>query len=150
MNLYPVETKRQIFAQIYVCNGCCCGQTGKGHPDVPIEWLKAEFKQRKLIRNVQITISGCLGPCDTPNVVGILLPEAGMRWFGFLCEFWQYESLVDWATDVKEAASPLPLPAWLNAHELDPFAGWKAKRDENRLEGFGVEACCVSTANPLG
>jgi hypothetical protein len=119
--IYPLTTKRQVFAQIFVCNGCCCGRTDKGHPAVPLDWLKAEFKARKLIRNVQITISGCLGPCDVPNVVGILTLSQGMRWFGHLTEFWQYESLVEWATEVKAAQEEIPLPAWLKAHALDPF-----------------------------
>jgi hypothetical protein len=120
MTLYPVDTKRQVFAQIFVCNGCCCGRMEKGNPAVPLDWLRAEFKARKLIRNVQITISGCLGPCDVPNVVAILLPE-GMQWFGNLTEFWQYESLLDWASQVKAAQRVLPLPLWLHQHALNPF-----------------------------
>ncbi|MBY0375157.1 MAG: (2Fe-2S) ferredoxin domain-containing protein [Bryobacteraceae bacterium] len=119
---YPLETKRQVLAQIFICNGCCCGQTGKGNPPVPLEWLKAEFKARKLIRNVQITVSGCLGPCDVPNVVAILTPGEGMRWFGNLSEFWHYESLLDWAAAVKAAQSSLPVPLWLASHQLDPFS----------------------------
>jgi cobaltochelatase CobN len=120
--LYPLETKRLIFAQIFICNGCCCGRTEKGHPPVPVDWIKAEFKARKLIRNVQVTISGCLGPCDVPNVVAILTSEKGMRWFGNLTEQWQFESLIDWASQVKAAQSALPLPEWLSGHRLDPMA----------------------------
>ena len=126
--IHPLTTKRQMFAQIFVCNGCCCGRVDKGHPAVPLEWLKAEFKARKLIRNVQLTVSGCLGPCDVPNVVGLLLVGEGMRWFGQLTEFWQYESLMDWASAVKSAQALAPLPAWLAAHEFDPFA--QAKNEE--------------------
>lgn len=120
--LHPLETKRTIFAQIFVCNGCCCGRTEKGNPAVPVDYLKAEFKARKLIRNVQITISGCLGPCDVPNVVAILTHAEGMRWYGNLSEQWQFESLIEWATKVKEAQAALPLPQWLNDHALDPMA----------------------------
>jgi predicted metal-binding protein len=124
--LYPLETKRLIHAQIFVCNGCCCGRTEKGHPPVPVDWLKAEFKARKLIRNVQVTISGCLGPCDVPNVVAILTPNEGMRWFGNLSEQWQFESLMDWASEVKAAQRALPLPEWLSRHGLDPMAACQA------------------------
>lgn len=120
--LYPLETKRTIFAQIFVCNGCCCGRTEKGHPPVPVDYLKAEFKARRLIRNVQVTISGCLGPCDVPNVVGILTYVEGMRWYGNLSEQWHFESLIEWATEVKEAQAALPLPQWLQAHALNPMA----------------------------
>lgn len=118
---YPLETKRLIFAQIFICNGCCCGRTEKGHPPVPVDWIKAEFKARKLIRNVQVTISGCLGPCDVPNVVAILTSEEGMRWFGNLTEQWQFESLIDWASQVKAAQCALPLPEWLSGNRLDPM-----------------------------
>jgi predicted metal-binding protein len=117
----PPQTKRYVFAQILVCNGCCCGRTDKDNPAVPLDYLKAEFKARKLIRNVQITISGCLGPCDVPNVVAILTAKEGMRWFGNLSEQWQYESLVEWATEVKAAQAVLPLPAWLDAHAFNPM-----------------------------
>jgi hypothetical protein len=120
--LYPLETKRTIFAQIFVCNGCCCGRTEKGNPAVPVDYLKAEFKARKLIRNVQVTISGCLGPCDVPNVVGILTHNEGLRWFGNLSEHWQFESLIEWATAVKEAQAAIPIPQWLHAHQLNPMA----------------------------
>lgn len=113
-----LETKRRVFAQIFVCQGCCCGQTAKGHPPVPVDWLKAEFKRRKLIRNVQVTISGCLGPCDVTNVVALALP-GGMRWYGGLTEHWQYEELLDWASAVKDAQVLLPLPAWLAGHEVE-------------------------------
>ncbi len=116
-----LETRRQVFAQILVCLGCCCGRTQKGHPPVPVEWLKAEFKARKLIRNVQVTISGCLGPCDVANVVAIATPGGGLRWYGRLAEFWQYESLVEWATEVKRAQALLPLPQWMEGYEIDPF-----------------------------
>lgn len=119
--LYNLETKRLVLAQIFVCNGCCCGRTEKGHPPVPVDWLKAEFKARKLIRNVQLSISGCLGPCDVPNVVGVLTPLHGMRWFGLLTEQWQFESLMEWASEVKAAQALVPLPCWLEAHTLDPM-----------------------------
>lgn len=115
-----LDTKRQVLAQILVCNGCCCGRMEKGNPAVPLDWLKAEFKRRKLIRNVQLTIAGCLGPCDLPNVIAILLPE-GMRWLGNVSEFWQYESLLDWASEVKEAQEVLPLPEWTEAHLFEPM-----------------------------
>ena len=135
MSNYPVETKRQVFAQIFVCNGCCCGRTENGHPAVPLDWLKAEFKARKLIRNVQITISGCLGPCDVSNVIGILSPGEGMRWLGNVTEFWQYESLVEWSSAVKEAQRILPLPAWTREFEMDPFTRSKVL-DQAALEAI--------------
>ena len=113
-----INTKRQVLAQIFVCQGCCCGKVEKGNPAVPVDWLKAEFKRRKLIRRVHLTISGCLGPCDVLNVVALWLPE-GMRWFGGLTEAWQYESILDWATATADAGVVLPLPAWLTECEFE-------------------------------
>lgn len=111
-------TKRMVPAHILVCNGCCCGQTQKGHPPVPLDWLKQEFKARKLLRKVHLTIAGCLGPCDTPNVICINF-ATGTRWFGNLTHFWQYEAILDWASASAEAGSLLPLPAFLVDHEMD-------------------------------
>ena len=63
------ETKRRVIGQLIVCQGCCCGATYKGRPEVPAEWLKTEWRKRGLLKRVHLTISGCLGPCDVPNVV---------------------------------------------------------------------------------
>lgn len=113
-------TKRMVPAQILVCNGCCCGQTAKGHPPVPVDWLKQEFKARKLLRKIHLTIAGCLGPCDTPNVVCISFAW-GTRWFGNLSEFWQYEAILDWASASAEAQEIVPLPEFLAAHVMEVF-----------------------------
>jgi cobaltochelatase CobN len=112
-----IVTKRRVVAQIFVCNGCCCGRADKGNPPIPLDELKAEFKRRKLIGKVQLTISGCLGPCDVLNVVALWLPE-GMRWFGGLSESWQYMDLMDWASASAAAGEALPLPVWLLDHEF--------------------------------
>ena len=31
-----METKRQALGQIVFCNGCCCGRTDRGLPEVPV------------------------------------------------------------------------------------------------------------------
>jgi len=71
-----------------------CGVTPK---PVPVDWLKKEWRARGLLKRVQLTISGCLGPCDLPNVVTIS-NENGTQWFGEITQFEQYRDLVDWAT----------------------------------------------------
>jgi len=67
-----LTTKRKVIAQVFVCQGCCCGQVEHGRPAVPAEWLKQEWRKCGLLKRVQLTISGCLGPCDVPNVVAIV------------------------------------------------------------------------------
>jgi hypothetical protein len=78
---HPLATKRLVIGHLTVCQGCCCGNTESGRPPVPVEWLKKEWRARGLLKRVQLTISGCLGPCDLPNVVTIS-NENGTQWFG--------------------------------------------------------------------
>lgn len=113
-------TKRPMLGQISVCNGCCCGQTQKGHPEVPVEWLKREWKYRGLLKRVHLTISGCLGPCDVPNVV-LITSAQGTEWLGEITQFRQYELLTDWAEQSKIADRLLPLPREFNAHRLAAY-----------------------------
>jgi hypothetical protein len=85
-----------------------------------VEWLKKEWKARGLLKQIQLSISGCLGPCDVPNVVTIS-NENGTRWLGGITEFDQYHALVDWATASRDAGQLLPLPSEFREHALHPF-----------------------------
>ena len=67
-----LSTKRRVIAHVLVCQGCCCGRVERGLPEVPVEWLKQERRKRGLLKRVHLNISGCLGPCDVPNVVAIV------------------------------------------------------------------------------
>jgi cobaltochelatase CobN len=117
---HPVTTKRLVIGQVSVCIGCCCGQADRGKPAVPVEWLKAEWRRRGLLKNIQLTISGCLGPCDVPNVV--LISAAGESvWLGNIDRFEDYREIVEWAARSKAAGKMLPLSRDLLAHRLDPF-----------------------------
>ena len=111
----------QVLGQIVCCEGCCCGQTDKGFPPLPRDWLKQQWKEEKLNRSVQLTISGCLGPCDLVNVICVISPE-GMQWFGGLHEQWQYDLLLGWAKTSRDAGILLELPAELNRHRFERFA----------------------------
>jgi cobaltochelatase CobN len=68
----------------------------------------------------QLTISGCLGPCDVPNVVLISTAEATI-WLGNIDRFEYYREIVEWATCSKAAGRMLPLSKDLLRHRLDPF-----------------------------
>jgi hypothetical protein len=80
---HPLATKRLVIGHLTVCQGCCCGNTENGRPPVPVDWLKKEWRSRGLLKRVQLSISGCLGPCDLPNVVTISNGN-GTQWFGRL------------------------------------------------------------------
>jgi cobaltochelatase CobN len=115
-----LETKRKVIGQIIVCQGCCCGATQKGRPGVPVEWLKDEWRKRGLLKRFQLTVSGCVGPCDLPNVVEVT-SESGSQWIGSITEFNQYQSLVDWAARSVEAGHLLELPQEFRDHLLLPW-----------------------------
>ena len=117
---HSLSTKRLVIGQVSVCIGCCCGQTDRGKPEVPVEWLKTEWRRRGLLKNIQLSICGCLGPCDVPNVVKIDTP-AETWWLARIERFDQYCEIVDWAAQSKAAGRLLPLPKELQGHTLDPF-----------------------------
>ncbi|MEK6247956.1 MAG: (2Fe-2S) ferredoxin domain-containing protein [Planctomycetales bacterium] len=110
------------LGQLLVCEGCCCGHIDRGHPPVPRDWLKSEWKSRKLNATIQLTISGCLGPCDLANVVWIVGANGESHWLGNLTEHEQYESLLDWATRCQDQARLQDLPDGLMLHAFDRFA----------------------------
>jgi cobaltochelatase CobN len=85
-----------------------------------VDWLKKEWRARGLLKRFQLTISGCLGPCDLPNVVTIS-NENGTQWFGEITQFEQYRDLVDWATRSRDAGELLPIPTEFHRHTLHPF-----------------------------
>ena len=115
-----IEPKRQMLAQISICKGCCCGNTDRGHPAVPVEWLKQEWKLRGLLKWVHLTITGCLGPCDVPNVVAISSSE-GAQWLAHMRTEFDYNLLTDWAEQSKIADRLLPLPKELRNHSMAPW-----------------------------
>jgi cobaltochelatase CobN len=117
---HPVTTKRLVIGQVSVCLGCCCGQTDRGKPAVPVEWLKHEWRCRGLLKNIQLTISGCLGPCDVPNVVLIATGQENI-WLGNIDRFEDYHEIVEWAARSKAAGRVLPHSKELLKHRLDPF-----------------------------
>ncbi len=115
-----LDTKRRVIGQMIVCQGCCCGATHKARPEVPIAWLKDEWRRRGLLKRIQLSISGCVGPCDVPNVV-VVSSGSGSQWLGNITEFNQYRALVDWATRSMEASRLLELPSEFKPHILQPW-----------------------------
>jgi len=87
---------------------------------VPVEWLKAEWRRLGLLKNIQLTIRGCLGPCDVPNVVLIATADENI-WLGNIDLFDYYREIVEWAVRSKAAGRMLPLSKGLLAHRLNPF-----------------------------
>jgi cobaltochelatase CobN len=72
------------------------------------------------LKRVQLSISGCVGPCDLPNVV-VVSSESGTQWLGKITNFDQYRSLVDWAARSNEAGHLLDLPREFQDHLMQPW-----------------------------
>lgn len=118
--MLQLTTKRLALAQLVFCQGCCCGRTDRGRPELPVEQLKQIWKTEKLNRSVQLTISGCLGPCDLANVALIMLPE-GNIWLGGMEGTGVYETLVTWARACHAEGRVLPLQEDLDALRFERF-----------------------------
>jgi cobaltochelatase CobN len=120
--LSMLSTKRKVIAHVLVCQGCCCGQVERGRPEVPAEWLKQEWRRRGLLKRVQLSISGCLGPCDVPNVVAIVTQQKTV-WLGNISGRDQYQLLLDWASRSKDSGRAVEIPRELIVHLLeDPIS----------------------------
>ena len=104
--------------RVVVCKGCCCGNVSRGHDEVPVEFLKKAWAERNLEREIQLTISGCLGTCEMRNVV--LLRTDGVRiWLGRLGEKVEYEAIVEWASNSANIEGATNLPAVLKKLEFE-------------------------------
>lgn len=116
----PLATKIKSKAQVLFCLGCCCGKTERGLPEVPVDRLKAAWKAEKLNRGVQLTISGCLGPCEVPNVALILTPGAA-HWYGLLNGDADYDAIIAWARECLAQGQTVALPKALEDRRLERF-----------------------------
>lgn len=123
-------TTRKTHGQVMVCMGCCCGRTDKGHPAVPVDWLKAEWKRRTLPKKIHLSITGCLGPCDASNVVAVMFGAQAV-FLGGLSEQADYLALTEWASACERRDELVPLP-----HSLERF----------RMQRFHEEAATAGAA----
>jgi len=115
-----LRTKRMKLAEVLVCAGCCCGHVEKGHPEVPVAWLKEEWRKRGLLKSIQLTIAGCIGPCDLPNVLCITT-GGGSTWIGNVDRNDHYQALLTWAVQSKTAGALAPLPREFRDKLFSPF-----------------------------
>jgi hypothetical protein len=82
---------------------------GQGKAGVTAGASKRYWKRERLLRTIQLTVSGCLGPCDVPNVVQVITPE-GTEWYGDLDKEAHYQALIDWARACHTTKSLMPRP----------------------------------------
>jgi len=123
-----MQTRIESPAQLLLCKGCCCGRPDRGFPEVPVDRIKAVWKAEKLNRTVQLTISGCLGPCDLPNVA-VVITAAGIEWLGRLEGDEPYDAFISWARACQASGRALPLPKEIFAQRLERFVSRQEAAD---------------------
>ena len=121
MRAEPARARKPPLGQVAFCTGCCCGRTDRGFSPVPVGRLKAVWKAEKLNRTIQLTISGCLGPCDMANVGMILTPQ-GVEWFGNLEQDVYFDAVIAWARACHAVHRLLQWPEVLAAQRFVWFA----------------------------
>lgn len=119
----PVVTRRDaVLGQLIFCEGCYCGRTDRGFPAWPKDLVKARWKELKLNNTIQLTISGCLGPCDVANVVCMMPAVGDSVWLGGLSQAFQYELLITWAESCQIQHQLLNFPAAFDPYRFARFA----------------------------
>ena len=108
-------------AHLLICaKGCCCGRTDRGNPVVPVDFYKKEYARRKLRQTVQLTMSGCVGPCPMLNVA-LLVFDGRPMWFQSINSEPQIIQLFDYIETMLAADSCLPTPPDLMDYRFDYY-----------------------------
>jgi cobaltochelatase CobN len=133
---------------IMVCaKGCCCGRTERGHAAVPIDFYKQEYKRRKIRNSVQLTMSGCLGPCQLANVV-LLFFDGRPVWLQSINTEPQIVALFDYVERMLAAEGFLPPPAELAEYVFD-FYAWTAPPEARLAPACAVPSRAAGDAGGL-
>ena len=104
-----IKEIRHQEGHILVCEGCCCGNTQKGFPAVPLQAWKSEWKARGIRKRVHLTIAGCLGPCPLANVVLVIF-RGSCVWLQAIDSPRQVKQVYDYVESMMSAGRYLPVP----------------------------------------
>jgi cobaltochelatase CobN len=108
-------------AHLIVCaRGCCCGRTDRGNPEVPIEYYKQEYQRRKIRKHVQLTMSGCIGPCPMLNVVQLIF-DGRPIWFQSVNTKAQVDAIYRYLDAMLAADAYLTPPVELSDYVFDYY-----------------------------
>lgn len=111
------KAKNIHLGQILICRGCCCGNVKKENPEVPWNWLAKLWNESGLNAHIQLSLTGCLGPCERANVVAIQHPNR-QHWFGGLETRDDYQQLLIIGKDWLESKAFPEIPAQLAEKEF--------------------------------
>jgi cobaltochelatase CobN len=130
---------------LMVCaKGCCCGHTERGHAAVPVDFYKEEYKRRKIRNKIQLTMSGCLGPCPLSNVV-LLFFDGRPVWLQSINSKPQIAAIYDYIERMLAAESYLPPPPELAEYVFNYYS-WASPPEAARptVGRMPVEGCAVA------
>ena len=102
---------------VIICDGCCCGRTEKGHPEVPIDFLLESWEKHGLSDSIKLRFSRCLGSCSKHNV-SLLRTEDSQEWLGELSQIQHYEAIVEWACSIVKDGKNSKIPENLLPHKF--------------------------------
>jgi len=133
--IYLVPKKGHL---IVCARGCCCGRTDRGNPAVPIDFYKEEYARRKIRKHVQLTMSGCIGPCPMLNVVQLVF-DGRPIWFQSINTESQILELFDYLDAMLAADGYLPPPPQLAEYVFDYYR-WNQTNEVSGLSpGFASD-----------
>src|ERR1700744_4595710 len=122
----PINLVRRRGHLMVCAKGCCCGRIDRGFPAIPIDFFKAEYKRRKIRNRVQLTMAGCLGPCQLANVV-LLFFDGRPIWFQSINHESQIAAIYDYVEAMLRADGFMPPPAELAEYVFEYYA-WTSER----------------------
>jgi nitrile hydratase accessory protein len=105
---------------LFICNGCCCGRTDKGFPELPLEEFKTQWKRRGIRRRFHLTISGCLGPCPLANVM-LLQFRGHFMWFHSINHPDDVGKIYDYVENMLLAGNVLDPPDCLTSRLFERY-----------------------------
>ena len=111
-----------VRGQLFVCEGCCCGDPEKGARPVPHDIFHAEWERRRLRSKVHLTFTACLGPCAVANVAYLQIDGRSL-WLHSLDDDPKLVAMLFDLIEhvVRERTFP-PLPAALEQRRLAHFS----------------------------
>jgi len=124
-----VKKTRVLEGQLLVCQGCCCGNTERGHPALPLDDFKRQWKERGIRLRVHLTVTGCLGPCPLANVVLILFAGESV-WLHSINTPEQVTAIYDYLEAMLAAEKYLPPEGLLASCHFNRFIFDTAVGDE--------------------
>jgi cobaltochelatase CobN len=116
---------------LFICNGCCCGRTEKGFPELPLDDFKRQWKKRGIRRRLHLTISGCLGPCPLANVV-LLQFRGQSMWFHSINQLEDVNLIYDYVESMLLIEGPLDPPDKLMSRRFERYL--VPSRDDSAIE----------------